>query len=315
MPPRLIAPPRCRQVRQCIHHIRVQRLSTSSTSKATQIPPESPKFIEIPRPLQPAQPYPVRMKGILPVPRRIIRRVRPQDIDKTSPEYFANVTPDPLKDKASTTIYDDPRTAEMVAYKARQAEARRRNLREGLIELSNRKQEQERRLVLRSRKRQAERKVVLEAPEREDERLTAPSVLQSELPEKHHVLPDPDREARLARKRQNVAKMQAMREVNRRNALHTLYVNAGNFITTGAQLDSTIDRVFDDLSQFSNDTKPGANVWNLGFPETVQQLLAKANQTSGKKALDAAEGNAGITRERMRKITEELTGGKMADAR
>ncbi|KAL2040293.1 hypothetical protein N7G274_007196 [Stereocaulon virgatum] len=311
MPPRRIAAPRCGQVRQCIHHTRVQRLSTSSPYKATRIPPESPKFIEIPRPIQLAQSYPVRVKGILPVPRRIIRR---QDIDKTSPEYFANVTPNPLMDKASTTIYADSRTAEMVSYKARQAEARRRNLREGLIELSNRKQEQERRLLFRSRKRQAQRIVALEAPEREDERLTAPSVLQSELPLKHHVLPDPNREARLARKRQNVMKMQAMREENRRNALHTLYVNAGDFITTGAQLDSTIDKVFDDLRQFSSDSRPGANVWNLGFPETVKQLLARASQTSGKKALEAAEGNAGITRERMRKIAEELTGGKMADA-
>ncbi|KAK3178127.1 hypothetical protein OEA41_000260 [Lepraria neglecta] len=316
MPPRLIDAPRCCQVRQFVHHARVQRLSTSSTCKAAQIPPESPKFIEIPRPVQPSQPFPVHMKGVLPVPRQIFRRrPKPQDTDKASPEYLADVTPEPIEDKASTASNTDPRTAEFVSWKARQAEARRRNLRESLIELSNRKQRQDRWLAARSNKKQADRNALLSAPERDDERLTNPSVLQSEMPEKHHALPDPDREARLARKRQNVADMEAMREGNRRNALHTLYVNAGNFITTGAQLDSTIDKVFDDLNQFNNDSTAGANVWNLGFPETVQQLLGKANQTPGKKAIDAAEGNAGITRERMRKIAEELTGGKMEDAR
>ena len=314
MRPRLLDTPRCNQARQCIYYTRAQRLSTSSPCKA-HIPPESPKFIEIPRPVQPSQPFPTYVKGVLPVPRQIFPRGhRPHDTDKASPRYLADVTPEPIEDKASTVSSVDPRTAEFVSWKARQSEARRRNLREGLIELNNRRQRQDRWLMARSKKSQAERNMLLDAPEREDERLTNPSVLQSEMPERHHALPDPDRGARLARKRQNVANMEAIREENRRNALHTLYVNAGNFITTGAKLDSTIDRVFDDQSQFNNDNTGGVNIWNLGFPETVQQLLVKANRAPGKKAMDAAEGNAGVTRERIRKVAEELTGGKMEDA-
>lgn len=162
----------------------------------------------------------------------------------------------------------------------------------------------------------AERNRALEAPEREDERLTNPSVLHNAKPTKHQILPDPDREARLAQKRANVAAMEAMRQDDRRDLIHTLYVNAGNFITTGKQLDSAIDRVFDNQDQFTTDQRPGLNVWNLGSPETVQQLLGKANKDPrGQKAVDSAEGNTLITEKRMRRIAEELTGGKMQDAR
>ena len=130
---------------------------------------------------------------------------------------------------------------------------------------------------------------------------------------KHHALPDPMRSDRLAVKSQNVADMAAMREETRRNALHTLYVNAGDFITTGKQLDGVIDRAFDDNSQFRGDSSEGVNIWNLGPPETVQELLRKANKSGRQTALDSAEGNEIITRERMKKIGEELTGGKMLE--
>ena len=109
--------------------------------------------------------------------------------------------------------------------------------------------------------------------------------------------------------------MAAMREETRRNALHTLYVNAGDFITTGKQLDGVIDRAFDDNSQFRSDSSEGVNIWNLGYPETVQELLRKVNKSGRQTALDSAEGNEMVTRERMRKIGEELTGGKMLEER
>ncbi|KAK4692858.1 hypothetical protein P7C71_g4425, partial [Lecanoromycetidae sp. Uapishka_2] len=313
MPLRIPNTAPCLRQQQCPNLSSPRRFSTPSAFKA-QIPPESPKFIEIPRPVQPYQLRPVHMKGVLPIHRPIFkRRSRPQDTDKASSQYLAGVTPEPIEDKTRRVEPNDSRTGEVLSWKSRQAEARRRNLRESLAELSIRKQRTDRRLHALKEKRQAERNNLLGAPEREDERLTNPSVLQSERPIGHHSLPDPNREARLARKRDNVAKIEAMRQENRRNALHTLYVNAGDFITTGAQLDATIDKVFDDLDQFKNDATPGLNIWNLGYPETVQQLLAKANHVPGRKAVDSAEGSAGVTRERMKRIAEELTGGKMLD--
>ena len=154
------------------------------------------------------------------------------------------------------------------------------------------------------------------APEREDERLTNPSVMQSDRPTSHRILADPNREARLEQKRLNVAAIEAMRQENRRNKLHTLYVNAGDFITTGKQLDKTVDRVFDNQEQFTNDQQRGLNIWNLGLPETVSQLLGKANKDPGsQKAVESAEGNKIITEERMKRIGEELTGGKIEERR
>lgn len=157
------------------------------------------------------------------------------------------------------------------------------------------------------------REKLLYARERNDVRLTTPSVLSTQRPRKHHAFPDPTRSDRLAVKSQNVADMAAMREETRRNALHTLYVNAGDFITTVKQLDGVIDRAFDDNSQFRGDSSEGVNIWNLGRPETVQELLRKANKSGRQTALDSAEGNEIITRERMKKIGEELTGGKMLE--
>lgn len=114
-----------------------------------------------------------------------------------------------------------------------------------------------------------------------------------------------------------MADMAAMREENRRNDLHTLYVNAGDFIMTSEQLDRVVDRTFDDNSQFRSENDEGVNIWNLGYPETAQQLLRKVNSSGKQTALESAAGteNVMITRERMRKISEELTGGKMLEER
>ena len=247
------------------------------------------------------------------MPRSVFRRrPRAQDIDKTSREYLAAVTPEPIED--TTARPKNPETAERLRWKARQAEARRRNLRESLIQLKQRKQKTDHFLQMKSDRNLADRQKRLEAPEREDERLTNPTVMQSEKIEKHHVLSDPNREARLARKRENVARMEAMRQEERKDQLHTLYVNAGDFITTGEQLNSVVDKVFDDLDQFKSDQTSGMNIWNLGYPETISQLLRKANKDPrSQKAVEAAEGNTQITRERMRRIAEELTGGKMQE--
>ena len=253
------------------------------------------------------------MKGVLPVPRPIFRRqLRPQDLNKASPEYLANITPEPIRDKSVPR--GDSQAAEAVSWKARQAVMRRRNLRESLVELSHRKQKADKISALRGKQKREQREVLLTAPEREDERLTNPSVLQSDMPISHHVLPDPDREARLAQKRANVANAKAMQQADRRDKLHTLYVNASNFITTDKQLDLAVDRAFDDQEQFTNDAKEGLNIWNLGIPETVSELLGKANKDPRRqRAVEMGDSNKIIMKQRMKRVAEELTGGKMGE--
>ena len=274
------------------------------------IPPESPHFIEIPRQIQP---YAIRrpwVKGVLPVPRQIISQ-KPQDQAKSTVDYLASVTPEPLRDNSADA---DARTRDFVSWKARQAERRRQNLREGLVELHHRDARSIQQMTERSSRKQAKNKAARNAFEREDDRLTRSTVLDGLRAANIRGLPDPGREARLVRKRENVARMQALQEERRREKLHTLYVNAGHFITTRAQLDETIDKVFDDTKQFESDMRPGSNVWNLGVPETVQELLGDRSGR-GAKAVDPADENAVITRKRMDQIAAELTGGKMQDTR
>ena len=204
-----------------------------------------------------------------------------------------------------------------MAYKTRQSENRRNNLRESLIELRFRKERDDALVAGRSRRKQAFNRARRRAPEREDERLTNATVLQSDTPRCHTILQDPDREARLAIKRENVAKHNAAKQEERRDLLHNLYINAGSFITTGAQLDQAIDRVFDDTDQFANDEKLGQNIWNLGFPPTVQEMLggkAVGVLAARTKALDSAvAAPKEVLKERMMRVGEELTGGKTWD--
>ena len=226
---------------------------------------------------------------------------------KISSEYLAAVAPEPLIDKTAQT--DDG----FVSWKARQSELRRRNLREGLVELGQRKQEMDRRNAYKKATSNKIREQLLYARERKDVWLTSPTVLSTQQPVRNRRIPDPTRPARLAVMSENVADMAAMREEARRNALHTLYVNAGDFITTGRQLERMVDKAFDDDSQFRSDSSDGVNIWNLGPPETVQELLQKADKLGKQTALQSAEGNELVMRERMRKISGELTGGKMLE--
>ena len=270
------------------------------------IPPESPNYIDVPKSVQPQAIYKPFVKGVLPVPRQIFR---PGDPDKTSPEYLAAVTPEPLPPKKKST--PNEAHAGFIKWKAQQAASRRQNLRESLVELRHRKEKIDKRVATRSAKKIAEHERLVAEPERDDERFTAPSVLQSMSPSSRGRLPDPNREARIAAKKANFAALEAAKQEERRNALHTLYMNAGNFIVTEEHLDRVIDEVFDDNTQFANDSKNGLNIWNTGFPETVQEMLNQANRTSGGKAIERNQGYGPVTKERMKRIGEELTGGKI----
>lgn len=144
-------------------------------------------------------------------------------------------------------------------------------------------------------------------PMREDERLTAPSILSSQLPSTRRLL-DPNRAARIAAARANMAAHEAARKEQRREDLHELYVNAGTFITNEAQLDAVVDRVFEDKKQFQNDASAGENIWHLGEPQTVAQRMQQA-EAGGRNP--EAVGRARVVKERMTRIAEVLTGGKM----
>ncbi|EED16488.1 conserved hypothetical protein [Talaromyces stipitatus ATCC 10500] len=275
-----------------------KQVRSFSVSTRLRIGPESPNYIEVPQTLQPDLPAKPRVKGTLPVPREIFPARRP---DKPTPAYISAVTPEPSKVK---TIKKNDPNAETIAWKQRMADSRRTNLREGLLELYERKENTVAAMTRRSAAKQARRERVLRQPQREDERLTSPSVVQS-LEEQPSSLPDPDREIRIAQSRERVLQKQLQKSAERHTNLHTLYMNAREFIVTEEQLMKEIEDKFreDGGDEWRSDSGVGTNVWAKGAPPTIQSIVN--NQTKDDV------GRWRIEQERMSKVVEEMTGGKI----
>ncbi|KAI4254770.1 MAG: hypothetical protein L6R42_007049, partial [Xanthoria sp. 1 TBL-2021] len=249
MPPPRLYPATCPYLRrprcQRPHHSRL--FSTTTPSHRPSIGPESPNYIHVPRAPQPDAYYRPHIKGILPTPRPIF----PQH-DKTAPEtktsdaYFALTIPPPSPATLNAPIPKGlgPSTRRLIEWKSKIADHRRRNLRESLVELRERKKKTDARLDARIAAKQYQRDRLLNAPTPADEKFTAASVLQSTLPSRSG-LQDPDREARIQQKREMFAAHDAMKKAERRNALHTLYMNAREFIVTEEKLNEAVEKAFD----------------------------------------------------------------------
>jgi hypothetical protein len=199
---------------------------------------------------------------------------------------------------------DDP-NAELIQWKRKMALMRRKNLREGLLELHERKRRTDWVMAKRSAEKQAKRERILQQPQRDDERLTSPTIVQAMQPTRSAVLPDPDREERLAQSRLRVQTKEAEKTAARQDSLHSLYMNARNFITTEAQLAAEIERVFPEGENeaWRNDHQAGDNIWNLGLPPTIQSIVMDAKKS------EAARWE--VMQGRVKKLAEEITGGKM----
>ena len=244
-------------------------------------------------------------KGILPVPRKIFKREG--DI-RTTPEYLSNTTPEPTRTKDLESLQDEE--AKMfVEYKARSAALRRQNLRQGLVDLKSRKMRTDLQIAQTSAGKQHIFRLAVKRPQREDERLTASTIVQLLTP---HALKGMNRRDHKANRssKAKFERREAARKADRKDALHTLYMNARNFIITEEQLSKEIQRVFDSPFYTANQDR---GVWDEhGFPESVFWML---NHSSGgsigssAKAVDQNE-QAFVSRERVQRIAEELTGGK-----
>lgn len=202
------------------------------------------------------------------------------------------------------------------------SEMRRRNLREGIKGLESRKIATERRLAEETQRRQQESQELLDAPEREDERLNAPSHGLDLEKLMNGPLEDPNREARLAHKARNYHLHTAAKKADRLDHLHTLYMNARSFIVTPDQLDTAVEEAFGTPEKpvnfggggfYGSAEGSAASMWAQGAPSTIQNMLKSANKQVGNRALEGAANPAEINKERVRRIAEELTGGKMED--
>lgn len=233
------------------------------------------------------------------MPRRIFRDHR---VSKTSEAYLAQASPLPKTPKQPVNDW--------LAYKSRLGETRRQALRDGLKELEQRKIRQDELMAQRSRSKQGIRNYLVHKPKREDERLTNPTVLAANRKVNSSVLADPNRQSRVAEKILRVQAQEQAKAEARKDALHTLYMNARHFITTEEQLNQKVEEIFtstphgvDNLNQ---------NIWQVHMPPSMQSMMSTAKDKNS-RAIKYGGGPAATTLKRMKRIAEELTGGKMED--
>ncbi|KAK5050743.1 hypothetical protein LTR84_003302 [Exophiala bonariae] len=271
----------------------------TSSSIRQYIPPESPAFVEIPEPNQPIREPKPPTKGLLPVPRELFPRRRP---DKPGQQYLDNVTPDALPHNIPPPEYQ----SETKKYKLRMSDLRKEHLRESLTQLHARKITHEKRVQQRSAIKREQHERLLNQAEREDERLTANTVLTSMKPKQLLALPAEEEEAIYQARKARYDDLQNARREARLDNLHTLYMHARKFITTQEQLASVIDAEFEK-----------ASVWKLGPPSSLKDMLAGRNP--GESKVDAGSMTNLVPsserflrdQERMKKIAEKLSGGKI----
>ncbi|KAJ9627018.1 hypothetical protein H2203_003478 [Taxawa tesnikishii (nom. ined.)] len=293
---------------QCASCTVLSRRTFVSSISLCQIGPESPKYIKVPEPPQQTVPDRPRIKGILPVPRDIFGGLAPgKGVDKADPKRVALSTKEPTKERH---VPDTPEAAR-IAWKQRMAASRRQNLREGLEALKERKVKTEAMTARRAKHRQQEREALLHRPEREDERLTNPTVTiqVDEVFGNKMETPDP---AKFEGKRAKVRSREQRRANHRSDSLHTLYMHARDFITTEAQLSKAVEEAFGtkEAPVYSSNGDRQDSVWQQGRPSTVQDMLNRASS-----GLSGAGRYANLTKDRVRRMAEELTGGKMEEER
>lgn len=272
--------------------------SISSTA-SRNIGPESPRFVDVPQSIQPDLRRKQEVKGTLPVPRELFPLRRP---DKPGKQYLAEATPEPSR--PGPAVEPGHRDFDYLEWKRQIAIVRRKNLREGLVELFARKQRTARQIAAESARKQAARARILAQPERDDERLTRSSVISAmRVGRGDGLLPDPNREQRVAESKDKVQQRKEIKAEERKDALHTLYINARNFITNEEQLTAELDRAFPagDNPEWESDAGGGPNIWNLGPPPTTSALLRR--QKSDQDTMWQVE------QQRMKKLAEALTGG------
>ncbi|RYN54267.1 hypothetical protein AA0118_g9192 [Alternaria tenuissima] len=279
--------------------------SFSSTPTSLALGPQSPNYIEVPKPLQPTYPAKPTVKGHLPIPRDIFktRNKHPKESDI----FIGRSTKEPKEVKVPGPYSRD---ADYRLYKQRLAEKRRENLKEGVKELHERKVTSEAQYLAKIQAIGAKRRELATAPRREVDILTETSVakgirdfLTDSLP------PRPDiTQARKKAYDRRVAKIQEVRA----SRLHDLYTNAREFIVDEQQLDEAIEAAFGTedapvgwdhkgIMGPRAEGKEGLSPWHGPLPEGVGDMLNK---------LRGGEG-VGLAKERVKKVAEELTGGKM----
>ena len=282
--------------------------STSSVRLNTHIPPESPKFIKVPTPPQSAEVKKPWQKGTLPVARDIFHK-RAGGAGKVAAGYVERTAPRSAAEAAGQAPRSD-----VDAWKRSMAESRRQSLAAGLQGLWKRKQRRERLAGAKAQANFERNRAAALAPEGQDDVLTRSSV-RLHTSQNTAVAPDPERPAKIAESAARTAALLAAKSEARKDALQQLYIAAGDFIVTEAELEAKINELFDEKYWERQGSQRGffgsENAWDAyGPPIQVRNMLDELNRTQ-QRAMDFNTTDLSRTAKRQKTVTEELTGGKM----
>ncbi|KAF2643522.1 hypothetical protein P280DRAFT_467541 [Massarina eburnea CBS 473.64] len=276
----------------------------SSTPTPLALGPESPNYVEVPKPLQPTWPLEPDLKGHLPVPRDVFKTR--SKLSKESPKFVARTTKEPAKVKVPGPYSKD---GDYRLYKQRLADARRKAFREGVQELHERKVTIEEQHLEKVQKAGAEKRALAMAPPREVDVLTQTSIDQNIRLFLENKLPRTPRRVIVQARRKGFARRMASQDAVRRSHLHDLYTNAREFIVSEAQLDEAIEKAFGTVEKpvrWNNQgsihpSATGMSPWDGPLPDGISDKMRK---------LKGGEG-VGLAKERVRQVAEVLTGGKI----
>ncbi|KAF2436971.1 hypothetical protein EJ08DRAFT_601805 [Tothia fuscella] len=274
--------------------------SFSTTPSRNVIPPESPRFIKVPEPVQTPQAPKPPIKGILPVPRQIFPEGNERY--KTTNEYLSKTAP-PRKQKIAYTGNDAAR----LTWKQRMADSRRANLKEGVRELLQRKAETDREMNNHSQNKSQRHEILSTQPPRQDESLTTPTLHNSvrRILEKDPTLNTPTQTGL-----NKHAKREAKKSEERKDKLHTLYTHARKFIVTEEDMNAALEKAF------GTDERPiywgadGNSIWATDKePMGTQDMLNRDRWVEQQQSVSVHEET--VAQKRMRRIAEEFTGGRI----
>ncbi|MBE3044374.1 hypothetical protein IMZ48_17765 [Candidatus Bathyarchaeota archaeon] len=275
----------------------------SSTATRSALPPQSPDYIPVPQPPLSSEKKPVRVRGSLPVPRKVFPL--PGDSRKVLPDYVAETYPRSTKPQAPETL--DP--AHPRAWKRLMAENRRTNLKSGLDDLWTRKEMKEKRKSKVGAEKHAAHVEAATRPERVDDFLTRSTVLKGSMVTE--VVADPHRFRKAEHSRTVTARLARERRELRRDALVELYMNARSFMVTEKQLEEEVDKVFNE--NFWRDPQRDS-AWDEWGPQSgIFDMVGKVVRDSPTNAMEKTTSDYARNMRRQKRTAEELTGGKMSE--
>ncbi|ERS99731.1 uncharacterized protein SPSK_09554 [Sporothrix schenckii 1099-18] len=289
-------------------------------SLATDVPPESPRYVKYPKPRQSEEHPRPDVKGHMPVPRDVFRAQyvpgRTKDIrHKWAKKSDATAFTESAAPLSKAEQRGEEAWSEREIMRRRLAANRREGLLAGLRGLWTRQQETKRRERARSTNlANRNRRAALATPEGRDDVLTRSSVRDATA-KTTAVIRDPLRHEKQAASAARTAAIAQAKKEARRDALMELYHAAGKFIVDEQDLERRVSELFrpDYFKEegYSYGSVNAENIWDVvGRPASVRDLMQGITRTET-KLFDSKRTELDRTTKRQKLVAEALTGGKM----